>query len=173
MIDKNLKNQYKSIKAPADLKDRILEATEATAPVSSKKRAYKYAQLIAACLVAVLCIGFVGAGLTSSSVYVDGNIFYGEAISVEKVSQHSVSRAAFNVGQLIEIDTRLETKISLSNGEFTLTDCETGAHVYTGNEYSVNGKVNFKVDLPDGESGVLTLKNILSEREITLKSTEF
>ena len=87
MIDKNLKNQYKSIKAPADLKDRILEATEATAPVSSKKRAYKYAQLIAACLVAVLCIGFVGAGLTSSTVYVDGNAFYGEAISVEKVSK--------------------------------------------------------------------------------------
>ena len=42
MIAKNLKNQYKSIKAPADLKDRILEATEATAPVSSKKRVYKY-----------------------------------------------------------------------------------------------------------------------------------
>lgn len=172
MIDKNLKNQYKSIKAPADLKDRILEATEATAPVSSKKRAYKYAQLIAACLVAVLCIGFVGAGLTSNTVYLDGNAFYGESISVEAV-QAGISRAALGDSQLIEIDARLETKISLSNGEFTLTDCETGAHIYTGNEYSVKGKVNFKVELPDGESGVLTLKNILSEREITLKSTEF
>ena len=121
MIDKNLKNQYKSIKAPADLKDRILETTEAIAPANSKKRAYKYAQLIAACIVAVLCIGFVGAGLTSSTVYVDGNVFYGEAISVERVAQQSISRAAFNAGQLIEIDARLETKISLSSGENKLT----------------------------------------------------
>lgn len=168
MIDKNLKNQYKSIKAPADLKDRILETAEGTAPVSSKKRAYKYAQLIAACLVAVLCIGFVGAGLTSNTVYLDGKAFYGEEISVESVAEQSISRAAFNAGQLIEIDARLETKISLSNGEFTLTDCETGAHIYTGNEYSVKGKINFKVDLPDGESGELKLQNILSQREITL-----
>ncbi len=168
MIDRNLKNQYKSIKAPADLKDRILETEEGTAPVSSKKRAYKYAQLIAACFVAVLCIGFVGAGLTSSTVYVDGKAFYGEAISVEGEASQIVSRATINAGRVIEIDARLETNISLSNGEFTLTDCETGAHVYTGNEYSVKGKVNLKVDLPQGESGELKLQNILSEREITL-----
>ena len=173
MIDSNLKNQYKSKKAPADLKERILESAEGSSQKNSKNSFYKYAQLIAACLVAVLCIGFVGAGLTSSTVYLDGKPFYGEQISVENEATQGVSRSSLNAGQLIEIDLKIETKISLSNGEFTLTDCETGEHIYTGNEYSVKGKVNFKVDLPDGESGVLTLKSILSEREITLKSTEF
>lgn len=168
MIDSNLKNQYKSKKAPDDLKDRILESAESSSQKNSKKSFYKYAQLIAACLVAVLCIGFVGAGITSSTVYLDGKPFYGEQISVEDEAAQGVSRASLNAGQLIEIDLKLETKISISNGEFTLTDCETGEHIYTGNEYSHKGKVNLKVELPYGESGELTLQNILSEREITL-----
>lgn len=169
MIDSDLKNQYKSKKAPADLKERILESAESSSQKSSKKSFYKYAQIIAACLIAVLCIGFVGAGLTSSTVYLDGKPFHGEQISVEKEASQGVSRASLNTGQLIEIDLKTETKISLSNGEFTLIDCETGAHIYTGNEYSHKGKVNLKVELPYGESGVLTLQNILSEREITLR----
>ncbi len=172
MIDENLKNQYKSIKAPESLKARVMADCENAQVQKSKKPAYKYIQVIAACLVACLCIGFVGMGMVSSTVYLNGEIYMGEEIALEQnVPSPAMQRAIVNGGQVIEIDAKLETKISISAGEFTLLDSETGEMIYSGNEYSVKGKVIVQVSLKDGENAELQLQNILSSRTISLENS--
>ena len=171
MIDESLKNQYKSIKAPESLKSRIMADCENAQAPKSPKTAYKYIQVIAACLVACLCIGFVGMSMSSSTVYLNGEVYMGDEIALEQnVPSPAMQRAAVIGGQVIEVDAKLETKISISAGEFTLLDSETSEIIYSGNEYSVKGKVIIEVSLIDGENAEITLQNILSSRTISLEN---
>lgn len=171
MIDENLKNQYKSIKAPEGLKVRVMAECGNVQVKKSKKPVYKYVQVIAACLVVCFFMGFVGMGMTSSTVYLDGKVYMGEEITLQQsASNPAIQRAAINSNQVIEIDAKIQTRISLSTGEFTLVNSETGETIYSGNEYSVKGKVIIQVSLAQGESAELKLENILSSRTISLES---
>ena len=189
MISENEKNKYQSIKAPQELKKRIENdiqklQTESVneqskqsntmfgGDASPKFQIKKIASAIAACILVVFMVGFVGVGMNSAPVYLNGEVFYGEEINLPQSSM--VQRASVDGGKVIEIDCRFETKLSAENGEFTLTDRETGEVIYTGNEYSVKGKVLISVSVPEGEKTVLKLQNILSEREITfINSSSF
>lgn len=172
MINETDKNQYKSIKAPKELKQRILCDSENIVP-QKKTNTRKYIQLVAACLVAVFCIGFVGVGLTSSTVYVNDKAFYGEKITLKNEPALAMHRAHSQESQRIEIDAKIETDVSISYGEFTLLDSQTGEEIYTGNEYSVKGRVVVMVNTPLGEKSVLKLQNLLSEREIVFETNGF
>ena len=95
----------------------------------------------------------------------------GDEIALEQnVPSPAMQRAAVIGGQVIEVDAKLETKISISAGEFTLLDSETSEIIYSGNEYSVKGKVIIEVSLIDGENAEITLQNILSSRTISLEN---
>ncbi len=171
MINENEKNKYHSIKAPEELKQRIANDIQNIQPSQKKKSSRRIIQTIAACILVAFVVGFVGVGMNSSTVYLNGETFYGEEINLPQASM--VQRASVDGGQVVEIDCRFETKLSAENGEFTLTDIETGEVIYTGNEYSVKGKVLVSVSVPEGEKTVLKLQNILSEREITFSSSSF
>lgn len=170
MISENDKKQYKSIKAPADLKARVMADCQNAGIKKPDKTAYKYISVVAACLLAVFVIGFVAMGMSSSVVYVDDAVYFGEKIMVnEPVQTASLQRTAKS--QKIEIDANIETEISISNGEFTLLDAQTLEHIYSGNKYSVTGKVIIQISLNEGEKAVLTLENILSGREISVENS--
>ena len=196
MISENEKNKYQSVKAPHELKKRIendIQKLQTESVNKQSKRSStmfgsnvspkflipnssfqikKIASAIAACILVVFMVGFVGVGMNSAPVYLNGEVFYGEEINLPQPSM--VQRASVDGGKVIEIDCRFETKLSAENGEFTLTDRETGEVIYTGNEYSVKGKVLVSVSVPEGEKTVLKLQNILSEREIAfINSSSF
>ena len=167
------KKQYKSIKAPGELKNRIYADIQNVVP-TTKSNAMKYVRIVAACLVVVLCTAFVATGLKSSTVYLNDKAFYGESIVLsENVPSLATSRAKSNDLQTIEISTIIETEISIDNGKFTLFDSETGEQIYKGNKYSLKGRVVIQVELSQEEKAVLTLRNILSERKIALEPTQF
>ncbi len=172
MISENEKNKYQSIKAPEELKQRIANDIKNIQPSEKKKSNRRIIEAIAACILVVFMVGFVGVGINSAPVYLNGEVFYGEEINLPQSSM--VQRASVDGGKVIEIDCRFETKFSAENGEFTLTDRETGEVIYTGNEYSVKGKVLVSVSVPEGEETILKLQNILSEREIAfINSSSF
>lgn len=133
----------------------------------------KVIQVVAACLLVVFMTAFVGAGLYSSPVYVNGESFYGEKITLKNEPAPAVHRANSQNGQIIEIDANIETEISISNGDFALLDGETLEQIYSGNKYSVKGKVIIQISSASGEKAVLRLQNILSEREIILENNGF
>ena len=171
MISENEKNKYQSIKAPEELKQRIANDIKNIQPSQKKKSSHRIIQTIAACILVAFVVSFVGVGMNSSTVYLNGETFYGEQINLPQASM--VQRASVVGNQVVEINCRFETKISAENGEITLFDCETGEEIYTGNEYSVKGKVVIVVDVPEGEKTVLKLQNLLYEREITFNSNAF
>ena len=171
MISENEKNKYHSIKAPEELKQRIANDIKNIQPSQKKKSSHRIIQTIAACILVAFVVGFVGVGMNSSTVYLNGETFYGEEINLPQASM--VQRASVVGSQDVEINCRFETKISAENGKFILFDCETGEEIYTGNEYSVKGKVVVAVDVPKGEKTVLKIQNLLSVREITFNNNAF
>jgi hypothetical protein len=171
MISENEKNKYQSIKAPEELKQRIANDIKNIQPSQNKKSNHRIIETIAACVLVAFVVGFVGVGMNSSTVYLNGETFYGEEINLPQSSM--VQRASVVGSQVVEIDCRFETKISAENGEFTLLDYKTGEEIYTGNQYSVEGKVVIAVNVPEGEKTILKLQNILSEREIAFNSNAF
>ena len=190
MISENDKKQYKNTKAPSGLKERIANdiqmleneqdkrsntmfgsnASPKPLTPDSSRLTKKAIQVVAACLLVVFFIGFVAMGMSSSVVYVDDAVYFGEKITVkEPVQTASLQRTAKS--QKIEIDANIETEISISKGEFTLLDAQTLEHIYSGNKYSVTGKVIIQISLNEGEKAVLTLENILSGREISVENS--
>lgn len=190
MISENDKKQYKNTKAPSGLKERIANdiqmleneqdkrsntifgsnASPKLRTPDSSRLTKKAIQVVAACLLVVFFIGFVAMGMSSSVVYVDDAVYFGEKITVkEPVQTTSLQRTAKS--QKIEIDANIETEISISKGEFTLLDAQTLEHIYSGNKYSVTGKVIIQISLNEGEKAVLTLENILSGREISVENS--
>jgi ABC-type hemin transport system ATPase subunit len=165
------KKKYQSIKAPESLKARVMADCQSGTVKKTKRTVNKYVQVIAACLLVVFVIGFVGAGKSSSTVYLNGDVFNGEKIILEQSStEDAVQRATFSSRQVVEINARFTTEVSVSGGQFTLTDVQTGEQIYSGNKYSVKGKVLIEIHLEEGDKGVLTLENIFGKKEISVQN---
>lgn len=170
MFNDNEKRQYKNIKAPESLKSAIFNDIKDIEP-TRKNNTVKYIRVAAACLVALLCIVLAGAGVSSSTIYVNGEAYYEDSLTISSASPvMAVSR--LTEVQVVEINAFLPVQIAVDNGSFTIFDARTGEQLYNGNKYSASGRVLIQMDLPQGEEATLSLKSLFAEKELYLKSTE-
>ena len=106
---------------------------------------------IAACLVVILAIALIAR--------INGNevLLYGESISnspktiteyMPRSVVHSVEPQTFTEVSLpLELEFKRETKLSLDMGEMIILD-KNGDTIFTGTDYSANGKVSMCLAFP-------------------------
>lgn len=169
MFEENDIEKYRQIKAPEELKARVL--SDCTETSSRKTVIYKRITVMAACLVMLVAAGFVCKSKLSANIYVNGDKFSGNELTVYNdnlniASQRNVDECEYN----IEINARIKTKISISNGEFLIWNAENDEFLFSGDEYTAKGKIMIKIDLDEGELAILKIKNLFFNKEIQIKS---
>lgn len=153
-------NEYKSIKAPAELKNRVLDSVSTT----KKKSVFSYTKtlsLVAACLMLFACIGFIQ--LFNNPIIV----------SVEPISVATVARDSDSFVAIIKIEHKGTIEIDSKSGFSHVDECgnvyktalegfRTEDCVFLGwkgneqeNIFSVNG-VEYKINF--SENGVITVE---------------
>ena len=136
---------YKSVKAPGVLREKVLSSREKTSQkplISSRKLS-----LVAACLIAVVGIGFTGryAGHTPE-IYFE-NVALKNGASVEESGSVSVfSRMAPVLSVPLSLETESTAEISVSVGVVKTIDGNPTVKIPEGRE-----DVIWEVPLPDPE----------------------
>ncbi len=160
MFSKEQTNAYKNIKAPAELRYKVLEDSKKE-KADFSKNIIKFVS-IAACMVITLCI---------ISAY---NIFSGSTeITIDGISPvknsvvlqgtNSVSLATARTLEIItvpiNIDTNKKTIISVSCGTIVVNDAQSGEMLMTDSEYSISKDTSLLWQIPETE---LTQSNIIT-----------
>lgn len=163
---------YQAIKAPKELKEKVLsECQYRTQNKVSHTNFYKSITAVAVCFVMIVTSCFIWAKTSSVNVYFNDSKFSGSKISVcsndlNTVSQRNIDES--NNG--IELNAKLRTDISISNGMFHVWDIEKGELLFSGKNYSVKGKVLIQFDLIEGESAILSISNDFFDKKIKVSS---
>ncbi len=135
---------YRSVSAPVDLRDKILSSGADMAPKKRTPREYmRRASSIAACfvLVAVLTVfaagsfGNVSVSLSGSELYEDKSMTYVSNGGAQSISVH---RERTETTIPLAFDGHAE--LSVSNGVMKIVSEETQEVLYTGTDYSIDGK---------------------------------
>lgn len=166
MIDEKEIEAYQRIKAPEELRTRVLADC-----VTKPKTKYWYLKAAVACLPIFLITGILMIYLTTTSIYVDNQkITENELL----LSEDSVAATAYRSAEELEEDsvvihTRCNTNLRISEGNMQIFDMKSHELLYSGKEYSIKGTVAVRIFPDDKEGAILYLENFLCQKEITIK----
>ena len=170
MINDDAKSLYQNIKAPDELKKRVMDMYDEKN--SQKKNIFhynKYLSLAAACFVLILGVSaFFGVNKISVSVNDD-------FISSNFVSKDNQSpMLAFERSDLepktvfaINVKSNIDTDIWVTEGHLSLFDQETGEMLSEGNQLSFKGNVVAVWNITSIESNCeMKIKNFISTKTL-------
>ena len=169
MFDQNQKNAYLNIKAPLQLKNRVLSAAQTCPANETVKRnknfssALKRLTVVAACLVLVLTASVVifrNGGNTS--FYVDGQKLTGDSVAVRTANEglaraFSLEEESVTVKVPVEMKLKGKAQINISQGAVI----KDGEHEPTAVPFEAEGnlKLEWVVDsAAQGTVYTLTVK---------------
>ncbi|MBR5314009.1 MAG: hypothetical protein IKU45_01190 [Clostridia bacterium] len=129
MINKDIIDSYKQIKAPSELKQRVLLESKRSSN-KSKYIAFRSVAMIAACFMIVCCLFMFGV--------------FGEQVKVEVESLPmiaSASRDGDNVVAFVTVECDGEINIKVSDECFYVADGEKNIVSKLNNEYTFEDKI--------------------------------
>ncbi len=161
MFEENQIKAWRSVTAPADLRERVIEA----AAGNTKKAVFsvrKYAAL-AACAAIVICVSVFG--YSQSAFKVEST----QPVSVDMDDALSIARLAPQpIVKDFELDARQRTTASVSSGSLTLFS-EDGELLCSGSSVAAKGKVLLRWAVDDlSEDHTLRLESGLKRKTVTL-----
>ena len=144
MFDQKEIAAYRKISAPVDLRDKVLSSCTDVAP--RKKTSLtnrRWLSSVAACLILVTVLTVFAAGeygafsvsLSGSELMKEESVVYAPNNGVQSISVQRDLRTT-------EIPLLLEghVELSVSDGVMSIKEPDTDAILYTGTEYSMDGK---------------------------------
>ncbi len=166
---------YRSISAPDALRDKVLSSGVNMAPQKRNPREYmRWVSSVAACfvLVAVLTVfgagsfGHVSVSLSGSELHEDKSMTYVLNGGAQPISVH---RERTETTIPLSLDGHAE--LSVSNGVMKIVSEDTEEVLYTGTEYSIDGKtlVNWVVYADDdAKTFEMTVRGAFKTEKIIL-----
>ena len=159
MFEQNQIKAWRSVTAPADLRERVMAA--AGAETASKKTAIPLRKYLAAAACAAIVLFGAFAGYTQSAFTVD-SAPPSQAMSVA-ARQVSPSDAVE-----FELDARRSTTVTVSSGTAQVLD-ENGVLLASGSSVSAKGKVTLRWSIGSEENEqTLRLESGLKSKKVTL-----
>lgn len=163
MFNKQQKDAYQSLKAPVELKEKVLA-------IEPKRRAtvlpfVKYASAIAACL-ALLIGAYMFTKTSPLGIVVNGHELE-NSIEFYDVSPASDMRATSMLSVPVEIDIEEKTSISVSYGDMIVDDKEPQTELKVSENVFIWWNVERIENMPKCEM------TIQSKEETTLITLEF
>lgn len=160
MFNKSHINAYKSICAPAELRQKVLEAKERKSKTPTRR--FTGVATAAACMILTICIlSAFGLLNNATEVLVDGQSPIND--NVVLMGSNSVSLTTAREVDIItvpvSIDTDRNTIISVSCGTIVVSEAKSGEMIMTDTEYSVDENVSVLWQIPESE---LTDNNTMS-----------
>lgn len=144
MFDKKTVDAYQNIKAPDDLKEKIL-SSYAVSKAPERRSWIKNMRLIsslAACLLLAVAFSvFAIRNFGEVSVSVGGKSLASEPVELSELNispaLYSIEpRVSYEANVPVEIRVTGETRVSVSDGTMVISDADTGTVLYTGSEYT-------------------------------------
>lgn len=144
MFDKKVVDAYQNIKAPDELKEKILSScTDAKAPERrSWMKNMRLLSSLAACLfLAVVFSVFAMHGSGETSVSVRGRALASEPVELSELNispalYSAEPRAFYEAKVPVEVKVTGKTRISVSDGVMQVCDADTEEVLYTGCEFT-------------------------------------
>lgn len=166
---------YRNISAPDALRDKVLSSCADAAPRKRSALAYrKWASSIAACFVLVMALAALGIGrfanvsvsLSDSKLAHEQSVEYRSKNGAKSIS---VYRDGGEETIPLFLDGRAE--LSVSDGIMYIMDPETEEVLYTGTEYSMDGKtlVRWTINARDDAHPLeMTVRGVFKTEKIIL-----
>ena len=152
MFNKEQMNAYNNIKAPAELRYKVLE-TDKREKTGYSKNIIKIAS-IAACMIITLCIiSAYNIFNSSTKITIDGTSPVKDNIVLQGANSVSLASAR-NIKIItvpINIDTNKNTIISVSCGTIVVNDAQSGEMLMTDSEYSISKDTSLLWQIPETE----------------------
>ncbi len=144
MFDQKEIAAYRKISAPSDLRDKVLSSCTDAAPRKKTSREYmRWISSVAACLILVTVLTVFAAGeygtlsvsLSDSELIKEQSVVYAPNGGIQSISMQRDLKTT-------EIPLLLDghAVLSVSDGVMSIMKPDTDEILYTGTEYSMNGK---------------------------------
>lgn len=160
--------QYRSITAPAEMRDRVLNSAK-----KQKKnipaRVYEFAGF-AACLAVIIAVSLVLGSFGGTTVEINGQVLTAEP-AVLPVTASAVSARTMS-GITLDADLEKSSTITVSEGQFYVFDSKTGQRL---ERHTFNKEVTIIWDIlpTDTEAAyTLTIENSRGVTEVSLLFNE-
>ncbi len=183
MFDERKIEAYKSITAPDELRERVLNTAQTSADSSLRKRTITHKVCSAAAMAAglMLVVGLPMYMLNKGSapeVSFNGQLLTADRISVSEINSGvsvASTRSCTTAEIPLELDIDRRTEISLSGGTMKISQPDTDTVLYSGADYSTDSDVNiqWRIDaLESSQTYCMTLDDNKNTYEITLSYDE-
>ena len=149
MFDKKVVDAYQNIKAPDELKEKVLSSCTASKARERKSlmKNMKLLSSLAACLI--LAVAFSVFAMRSSggvSVSVRGRALASEPVELSELNispalYSAEPRAFYEADVPVEVRVTGKTRISVSDGTMQISDADTGEVLFTGSEFTTEKDV--------------------------------
>lgn len=149
MFDKKVVDAYQNIKAPDELKEKVLSSCTASKARERKSlmKNMKLLSSLAACLI--LAVAFSVFAMRSSggvSVSVRGRALASEPVELSELNispalYSAEPRAFYEADVPVEVRVTGNTRISVSDGTVQISDADTGEVLFTGSEFTTEKDV--------------------------------
>ena len=149
MFDKKVVDAYQNIKAPDELKEKVLSSCTAS-KVPERKSWLKNMRLLsslAACLLLAVAFSiFASRNFDEVSVSVGGKALASEPVELSELNispalYSAEPRVFYEADVPVEIRVNGTTRISVSGGMMKISDADTNEVLYTGSEFTTDEDV--------------------------------
>lgn len=172
-------NDFRCIKAPDELRQKVLSDADALNTRSSSAGKIKhrvFALSAAAAAVLVLTVGLpLGKAFSDARPVVsfNDNVLSSQPVPAvnEAAPAMASARSSETLSIPVELELKRETNISVSQGSFTVTNSETTSEPTLLTVFTYKGDIALEWNVPcdnTDETYIMTLENKLSQCEITL-----
>ena len=174
---KQAKEIYKSIKAPDELRSKVLLRCEAKAERRNRLISFRRAALPAVCLVLLVTALAVTQLFRSPSVYCNGQKIGAEPVTVSSadvdIGEPALARTAASVSFRLEFDAASDTEVAVGAGRLVYSDQSGAERVYITTEAVFSGKfyATWEIDFSElSDKAELTVSSMLQTHTYTLTS---
>lgn len=159
MFDEKMKEEYKEVKAPSELKTALMKefSSQSFRGKEHDYRFFKYAIGVMACSILLLIVGIIGVRQDSNRVKIN---ILGNTVSDEPMVARYVQDEAENIVIPMWVDASRKTTIKASNGNLQVYDSDTKELVSEGNIWKGKGSVLIQWEINN---------NNIQEYELTVK----
>lgn len=150
MFEKSTIEAYRQVKAPVELKERVMESYQTKPANVINLRLYKTLSVIAACLILILS-GTAFGNRENVSILYNGEQLTGQPMIISEVGDEAAQGVAMaslersmpvTMCVPLEIETTQEATITAFAGEMQIFSSDTGELLFTGTEYLASDTVS-------------------------------
>lgn len=176
MFDKKDVEEYRSITPSKELKERVLAMYDNNAKAKVKPAFYKQLALIAACIVIVVAAsGFAVADMSKIDLYTNGELISQSPVALTDNANGLVPARSASVDDIViqlEAKAFFESEISVSQGELSVFDAETGDLLACGEKCTVKGNVSVRWNMETNNTSPaeMTVSNIFSQKVFVVEA---